>query len=160
MLKVYFEIEQYIDVSDPELAALIPNTVERNGLILVLESFKQLEEATLALQKQDLNLHEAREIFNELLLNFPSLSSHVSADSPIVHSRVFEKAVCKILKGSESSMTQDEKDIMKPFLKANWRNEVNSRNNNDREISEDAGLSVVQRALKRARTIASTSSYI
>ncbi|ETP27988.1 hypothetical protein F442_22725 [Phytophthora nicotianae P10297] len=75
----------------------------------LLEDMKLLELATKRLQSEDLTVISARDIFDEVLVDFPQLENRMKGDAKIVESVNFESAIVKIMSGEERTLTSEER---------------------------------------------------
>jgi hypothetical protein len=82
-----------------ELLAIFPSHVEMDHLSKAHAILEKFDEVTVMLQKEGITFVRVREIFDEVLRNFPELSTHLADDADIVKNPVFEKAVVSISKG-------------------------------------------------------------
>ncbi|KAL4099271.1 hypothetical protein PRIC1_007077 [Phytophthora ramorum] len=71
-----------------------------------------LEWATKRLQSDILTIIGARDIFDEVLNDFPDLKHRLKADAEIVESCIFETAVVKIMTGQEHNLNREEVDAV------------------------------------------------
>ncbi|OWZ12325.1 hypothetical protein PHMEG_00014539, partial [Phytophthora megakarya] len=86
----------------------LPTAEEHCVLMDVLDSLMLLEYSTQRLQRKDLTLLTARDIFDEALIDFPELADRLKADANIVESTNFETAVVKIMNGIEKDLSSEE----------------------------------------------------
>jgi hypothetical protein len=82
-----------------ELLAIFPSHVEMDHFSKAHAILEKFDEVTVMLQKEGITFVRVREIFDEVLRNFPELSTHLADDADIVKNPVFEKAVVSISKG-------------------------------------------------------------
>jgi hypothetical protein len=116
MLERYFDLLQYMDMSDQELMVLIP-LEQSDNLRALLGKLDVLNDVTIALQANDLTLLEAMDYFKETLNQYPNegLEEHLSPDGRLVKNKVFEAAVYKVLNNEEEKLTDEEKKELKDF---------------------------------------------
>jgi hypothetical protein len=103
MLSRFFQIKDYVKeiCKDDELLDDLYSTM-KIGEFTILESLlqkmTQLNSVMVKLQERNITLSVARKLFDHTLIHFPTMSSYLLIDSPIVHSPVFESALIKVCK--------------------------------------------------------------
>jgi hypothetical protein len=118
MLRRYTELKPFLDVTNPDLVALLPDAVEELQLQSLLSSLKQLHEVTLFLQQgEGVSLAEVRDVFDVLCSHFPTCASHLAPDAQIIASPYFESAIVKIINGENETLTDIEKGKVQCFLR-------------------------------------------
>ncbi|EQC28160.1 hypothetical protein SDRG_11436 [Saprolegnia diclina VS20] len=113
-------LERFMAIKDHlpflrDVVDLIPSpgaVVKVEQLIIACNEFHGY---TLALQKDDINLLEVRQLFDELIKRYPVMARELAANAAIVKSPVFEAAVVKVLGKKESLMTDEECDALEMF---------------------------------------------
>ncbi|RQM30701.1 hypothetical protein B5M09_013622 [Aphanomyces astaci] len=70
---------------------------------------------TLAFQRDDLTLSEARVLMDALCEKFPSMSHHLGPRAAIVKHPDFETAVIKVIKGAVGKLTEVERSALSGF---------------------------------------------
>jgi hypothetical protein len=124
MVKRFFTLEDFIDMDDVQLSELFPSRSDLIRLktvlflllfnIKALKDLEQFESVTKILQKVDITLAEVREVFDAILLEFPTMSRHLASDGAIVHSPQFESAVVKCLNGTVP-LTEEDTTLLEKF---------------------------------------------
>lgn len=94
------------------IVSFIPNATEHCEIMELLEDLDSLQLATQRLQSEALTLSSVRGIFDEILVDFPSLRSRLGPDACIVESPTFEAAVVKVQNGSERCLTSSERSAL------------------------------------------------
>ena len=99
--------------------ALVPSALEDGTLKVLLEILSQVHKVSMILQREDqlVSLAHARSFFDKLIIKIPSFAEYLGPDANIIHMPIFEKAVIKVQKGNETSLTKDEKTALLPFRK-------------------------------------------
>ena len=88
MVDTFLVVKDFIDPSDVELASLLPTPQERKTIQNLFESLKDFHSVTLALEKSDMNLHKACNIFNLVKENCNIMESYCRENAfAIKHSR-------------------------------------------------------------------------
>ena len=138
----------------------IPDATENHRIAGYLSKLRVFESVSKALQASGdkrLNVFEARELLDSLVKDygeeFPLTA--IRRDAAIVQSRHFENAIYKIQGGLESSMTNQEKNSVKIFLKTTGDEE--KREDEPTELSY--ADSVLRGAALKRRRRASDSKY-
>lgn len=109
MLERFFEIQEYLDITDPDLAFLMPNCVQILQLKNVMVELTLLNQLAVFLQSPSLTLLEARNCFDKVMINHPPMKQYLGSEAKIVHSPVFESSIIKVLNDRESELTVEEK---------------------------------------------------
>lgn len=119
MLKRFFEIKEFFDLSDRSLAVNFPSSLELVTLQDVMKDLKEFESATKDLQDSKRTLLEVRAIFDILLEKYPSMFYYISSDSNFVQSPLFENGIVKVLSERYDEISLEEKALLEPFLQPN-----------------------------------------
>jgi hypothetical protein len=102
MLERFFRIQVELSaVSD--LIPLIPTLVECSLLTRGFEHLEQFHAVTIMLQKEGITFVRVREIFNEILEDYPELKGYLADNAEIVVDVTFERAVMQIAKRNASN---------------------------------------------------------
>lgn len=117
MIERYLNIKDFLDCKNFELSELMLSPREDRQILELFEHLKIIQSVTLKLQSDELNLSDVRELFDALMVHFPTLKSHISPKSKIVHSPAFESGAIKILNNFDEILTTQEKDSIAGFLK-------------------------------------------
>ena len=103
----YLEIKGFVEQmpSCSKLVDYIPTAKESQELQVFKETFQKLHSVTKALQRENIDLCDARVLFEEVLKLYKEeeFREYLSTESSIVHMPVFESAVIKLLKHDEES---------------------------------------------------------
>lgn len=140
MLKRYRQLKPFIDALAPtelEILPLLLSAQQFNQVESLIQSLKKVQEVSFKLQEEpppDLGL--VRMMFDLLLEDFPAMASKIGAESDLIHSPSFEKAIIKIIE--EEPLNQQEVDLVE-FLKINFNDE-------NEEIEEE---DIIQRAVNK-----------
>jgi hypothetical protein len=98
MLERFFRIQAELSaVSD--LIPLISTLVECSLLTRGFEHLERFHAVTIMLQKAGITFVRVREIFNEILEDYPELKGHLADNAEIVVDVTFERAIMQIAKG-------------------------------------------------------------
>ena len=107
MLKRYFKIQQYLNVI-PELQDYFPTRHQQAKLETAMKDFDNFQSITMELQKEGLTLHQCRQIFDEVLHDYPSMVPQLGPTSNLVHAPDFESGVIKIAQNQFCLMSEQE----------------------------------------------------
>ena len=118
MVNRYSAIRDFLDRRDRIISDYIPTLEEDELLVCILDDLKIFESVTKRLQESNITLLNARNMFDGLISKYAVTSQHLSANAIIVHSPVFETAICKLLDGNEQ-LTEVEVEKLKDFKFAN-----------------------------------------
>ena len=117
MLNRFFELKDFIDVSDPDLAPRIPSASETMIVQDLFKNLKIFESVSKKLQEASVTMLEARILFDSLLERFPGLDYYILSGingKPVMNRATeFELAVWKALEGN--MLKSNEKAILSVF---------------------------------------------
>ena len=159
MVSRFLKIQQHLSAI-VDLLAIFPTHIEMDILARAHVVMKKFDEVTVMLQKENISFLRVREIFDEVLQDFPSFESHLGSDADIVQNPVFEKAVVQISKGL--SLSEDQRTAVAVLLKAQQEElgastadtEASSDNTQDEEeLREETYTEALERCLKRQKTM-------
>ena len=125
MLKRFFRLQEFIDISDETLAINLPAPLELIALKELMKDLEEFQSTTILLQDSKRNLREVRDIFDEMLKHYESMDYHISSGGGIVHSSDFENAIVKVFDERSEELDFMEKELLEPF----------KRNNNSSAVS-------------------------
>ena len=117
MVDRFLAIKDSIDPSDVELTCLLPTLQQSITIQNLFESLKDFFSVTLALEKTGMNLHKTRTIFNLLIENYNIMVKYVGENASVIHSKAFERGVCKLISGNNGVLTAEEKLVVSRFRK-------------------------------------------
>lgn len=109
MIERFFEILEFIDISDLDLAGLMPSHIQILQLHEIRKELKLLNELTIYLQLNSINLSDVRKCFDRLCLKHPQMEKYLGVNSNIIHSPKFDSGVIKVLDNKENELDQEEK---------------------------------------------------
>ena len=157
MLSRFPKIQQQLSAI-VDLRAIFPTHIEMDILARAHLVMKKFDKVTVMLQKEKITFLQVREIFDEVLRDFPSFESHLGHDADIVQYHVFEKAVVQISKGLP--LLEEQRTAVTVLLKtqqelgATADTEGSSDNTQDEEdFREETYTEVLERRLKRQKTM-------
>lgn len=107
---------------------------------------EQLNSVTVELQRENLKLAEARDLFDGVIDLFPSMAHHLGENADIVTDVLFESGILKVQRGKEHLLTTEEKRKLRMFEKTT--NDAAAA----APANEEDNLTFAQRLLKRRRT--------
>lgn len=154
MLKRFFQLLEFIDIEDIQLASLIPSGRDMLALRNLMKDLQEFESTTKLLQNSDCNLSEVRGIFDAICLIYPDMEFYLDKNAQIVHTPDFENGIVKLIDGNDSGLEMEEEEILELFLNVDYMESQLKEN-------EQMEQSIAQKALnlKRQRTVVSCSSY-
>jgi hypothetical protein len=166
MVSRFLKIQQQLSCVS-ELLAIFPSHVEMDHLSRTYETLKKFDEVTIMLQKDGITFVRVREIFDEVLLDFPELSTHLADDADIVKNPIFEKAIVRISKGLKLT---DEQRIEAVRLLKSEPHLLETTSDSQEGSSEESGAGgtpvqeryseTLERRLKRQKTLEIETSDI
>jgi len=92
------------------------NNKEVRQLNDLRENLTSLASVMLKLQSPALNLFQVRILFDGVITLFPEMEFHLGPNARIVHNPLFEGALIKLLRGDNSSLTNDEAKSIEHLL--------------------------------------------
>ena len=98
MTEQFFRIRAELSAISDSLPCLLPTHVECDIMRKGFVHLEQFHQVTVMLQKEGITLLEVRDLFEEVMEDYPELGGHLSKDSKIVVNPVFEQAVLKLSK--------------------------------------------------------------
>ena len=87
----------------------LPTAREHTDLLVLLKPMMKLKSVTVALQRDNITIADISGLFEKVISEFPCIKKYLDPMAPIVHSPVFESAVCKLQNGEQSDLTEGEK---------------------------------------------------
>ena len=99
MVDRFFVIKDFIEPSDVELSSLLPTSQESINIQHLFEILNDFHSDTLTLEKTDMNMHKARNIFNLLIENYNIMEKYLGENASIINSEAFERGMCKAISG-------------------------------------------------------------
>jgi hypothetical protein len=110
--------------SDNESDSSAENEITR--MEKCLKTCNDFDYVTTQLQDETIgrvNLAWTRELFDDLILDYPELKDKLGVKAKIVHCPVFENAVVKVLREHEDSLSSGEKKALIDFKRSNAPNQ-------------------------------------
>ncbi|RQM24204.1 hypothetical protein B5M09_007767 [Aphanomyces astaci] len=154
MLKRYIELKPFLwAIADDSIDVLRLNVVENREVTALLVTLEDLNSITLALQGDECSLLEVRQIFDTVIEDYPNAVGRLGPSARVVKNPSFESAIVKILRGTETTMTAEERESV-----------IKLRNEEAIESSAAAValpvISLAERALKKNKVTRMTSSFM
>ena len=135
----------------------LPTAREHAGLLALLEPMMKLKSVTLALQRDNITIADVNCLFEKVTSEFPCTIKYLDPMAPIVHSRVFESAVCKWQNGQQSDLTEGEKGEISNLLIQSVSQPENVRIVNE---EEDFVSSIIKKRRQECETKSPDRMYI
>ena len=90
LIQSYFELKEYIDVYDEDDQDFIPSAAEDTRIRALSNTLKDFESVSKHLQKDTVQISDARALFDSLLEQFPELQHYLglslsTEQSTVVH---------------------------------------------------------------------------
>lgn len=141
ILRRYIVLQPFLEkLQIKELTDLLLGPKGHSDVAEVLEILTKFDSVTKFLQREDTTILQARSLFDSILADFPSTEWRLQGDADIVHSPLFESALCKIQDQRENDLTISEAVSVNMLV-------IDSP-----QATEDiTGLSYVQQALKKRK---------
>ncbi|XP_036367828.1 uncharacterized protein LOC118767407 [Octopus sinensis] len=112
MIERYIQLKPFLDPfqDDPKLVDYLLTQLDHNDLQTLKDNLGKLRSVTIALQRTELDLGDARILFDEILALYPyeEFKEYLLPSAAIVHSPNFESGAVKILQHAEAELTADE----------------------------------------------------
>jgi hypothetical protein len=97
MLKRFFQIKEFVDDVDPDLACNLPSGKQTLVLKKILEALGIFDNVTKQLQDPKCTLSEVRILFDAIIDAYPGMAYYLTPSSHIIHSKHFESGIVKII---------------------------------------------------------------
>ena len=95
MLQRYFDIQHFVDKTDPELLQLLPTPIKERKLTEVLQDMNFFESISKKLQSDETTLADIRVLFDGLILKFqdkyPVITNYLATDASVINNQNFSK---------------------------------------------------------------------
>ena len=140
-------------IEDDEIEKLILTASEYRRIEKLNEKFKDLNSVTLALQKENTTVADARCLFETVLEEFPEMRKRLGNDAKIIANPNFENAICKLMNQEYDNLSVIEKSTVKDLIQSNSDDCVPV------DI-DDNSLSLGERALKKRKISCEKSVYM
>ena len=145
MLQRYFDIQHFVDKTDPELLQLLSTPIQERKLTEeVLQDMKFFESISKKLQSVETTLADNRVLFDGLILKFqdkyPVITNYLATDASVINNQNFENAIANII---NLESIDDENSEMVQFLKKVESNE-------ETRSSEDFANQLLKQSQSRA----------
>ncbi|RHY24224.1 hypothetical protein DYB25_009153 [Aphanomyces astaci] len=114
MVHRFFEIKDALAMV-PDLRSIFPCPGEVDQMGVLRDPMDVIQSFTLAFERNDLKLNEARALMDVLCDKFPSMSHHLGMEAEIVKNPLFESAVVRVLDGHIGDLTDDERISLRRF---------------------------------------------
>lgn len=97
MVNRYFQIVEFVDREDDELADLLPLPAQHKRLKALLDDLKNIESVSKRLQSEEISMWEVRILFDALIALKPTMKGYLGKSKPS-HCSVHSNAnLCWIL---------------------------------------------------------------
>lgn len=117
MLRRYEKIKAYLHLFDKdlEIAALIPNSLEKLLIDQLLQQLEAIQETSKKLQKQTTKIADVRILFDLLLENsaLNAVHQYLKPESDVVECKSFENAIVKLQLNKAQDLTNEEKEAVR-----------------------------------------------
>jgi hypothetical protein len=157
-LQIQVQLSSIVD-----LLALFPTHSELEILKRAHASLKKFNAVTIMLQKEGMSFLEVRELFQEVLEDFPDFKHYLADDANIVEDPLFEKAIVRISKGLP--LSDEQKQAAARLLKCEAGGDnfqpVTDNNQSSDDVTDEDGepeesyIQNLERRLKRQKTMQS-----
>lgn len=115
MVSRFFELKKFLEADD-DLSELLLTRREMKKLEALLEQLKDFESASKMLQHQNgVTLSDVRDIFDELIAIYHTVSNYLDADADIVKNPEFESACVAALRTGAEEITAKQRKLLEPF---------------------------------------------
>ncbi len=91
MLKRLLELWEYLPlIDDDDVAKLIPTLTQYRRIEKLIEKYNEMNSVTLALQRESINLADARSLLDIVSKEYPNMKDRLACDAKIVADPCFE----------------------------------------------------------------------
>ena len=119
MVQRYIKLKPSLEFlsSDRKLVDLLPSPVQNSDVDELSEKLVKLKSVTVALQGEDIDLCDARALFDKILEEYkePEFKKYLDKEAHIVHCKVFDNAVVKCLSGNLETLSAEELVALVPL---------------------------------------------
>ena len=144
MLSHYKELKEFLPgLHSDEIDEMLLSIPEDRRVYVIFEKLKTFECVTKELQKDKTSISDVRIIFDALIDQFQSTANRLGSNATIVHCKDFESGVVKLQRGNAITLSREEKRAVAPLL----------LDSTERECDDLDELTIVERALKRQKTL-------
>ncbi|ETM42454.1 hypothetical protein L914_11892 [Phytophthora nicotianae] len=157
MLHHYFNLLEFIDRDDENLAEFIPSASENKKLKVLLTTLELIQSVSMQLQPDGVTLWEVCVLFDALLKEMSALKRYLGATGSIVASPDFESACVKIQSDKQNPMSRQEKAACQRFLREP-QNEVNLQGSSQQGFAASVLKKARLESAKKTCTNSSTRS--
>ncbi|KAF7685211.1 hypothetical protein CDIK_4040 [Cucumispora dikerogammari] len=112
MLTRFLQIKDFIDQNDVVLVEFLPSSTDIFQLQEVMISLQPLNELTIYLQNESLNLADAKKCFDSVLIKHSGFEHYLSKTSVFFNAPDFDAAVIKIINGEEDKLSYLKKMLI------------------------------------------------
>lgn len=78
-------MEHYLELKPHlELANLIPAAAEHHSIVNLVNNLRDLNSVTIELQSENLNMKEARDLFDEDMAQYPIMKKYLDVEADII----------------------------------------------------------------------------
>ena len=150
-------IDRYVHLSEhfgdcdfgEDVLRCIPNAIDHSKIVKLRQELEYFQSISMELQREgsdQLDMHDVRVLFDDLISKFPIVRHHLAADADIVHNKDFERAVVLVQGGQEQELKRAEKDQIRRFLI-----DEDDENSDENDTEEDRERNAAQKLLDENR---------
>jgi hypothetical protein len=114
MVKRYFRLEPYLKLM-PTVTAYLPDNFQYQTLMVLLHHMRNFHSITMELQIANMDIRESRELFDQLIDEYPEMDFYLKADAKIIHNPIFDRAVIKVVSNMEDNLSDYERKSIELF---------------------------------------------
>ena len=158
MIKRYLEIIEFVETIEvPSVQDKLLTRSQHRMVTALMIRLKQMEDVTKELQREDLTLSEARDLFDGLMNVYPAMEDYLAERASIVVDPTFESAIIKVIRKETRMLTPSELTKLESFKKPPTTNAETQLEGED-ENGEKTNFA--KKLLKRRRLSTETHDYI
>ena len=102
-------------IEEENIIQKMPTQIEIMAIKNMLVNLEQINAMMKYLQRENINLANARGCFDALIKTFPDMEVYLGPRAEIVHSKKFISAVAKVQKGETNDLSHAEKKCLESF---------------------------------------------
>jgi hypothetical protein len=114
MITRFLRMENYL-VQIRRILQIFPDEAEMIFLKDLQSQLNFLNSRMVLIQQDEMPLHSARVLYDEILIAFPEMQHHLGTDARIIVNRHFDNGIFKILDNQEINLTREEKVAVHRF---------------------------------------------
>ncbi len=149
MVKRFIRLEPTIwEMKNLTILNKMPDSEGMNEIRELGNQLEWLNEFMIAFQTRDLNLANARDLYDAILRKFPDMNFYLSDDASIILDNDFDNGLIKVLRDEERTLTEREKRAIEHF-----ELDLTEEDRNDVDIEILSATEVLELSRKKQKLV-------